>query len=189
MLSLASRSSARLTVFTIACASVPYLPEEDAKLRAVSKVTRRGGNGGNALQVLQQFASASELALHLISALPDRNSADTAKVLSSFGPASSAEGEAARRVDFSRCAYRDGEVEAPSSYILRSQATGSRTIVNHSKLADVTFEEFTTATDDFRAIDYDTWWHFEVGRSTSWWPYSTSLAGDTQPEWLLTRPR
>lgn len=146
---------------------MPHFPEEDAKLRATSIVTRRGGNGGNSLEVLQQFAPASELALHLVTTLPSRHSAATAKVLSSFGggggnDSGSGSGDACR-VDFSRCIYREDEAEAASSYILRSQATGSRTIVNHNGLAEMTVEEFVRAADGFREDDADTWWHFEVG--------------------------
>lgn len=141
---------------------MPRFPEEDAKLRATSVVTRRGGNGGNSLQVLMQFAPASALDLHLVTTLPSRHSAATAKVLSSFGSRGGNGNENACRIDLSRCAYREGESEAASSYILRSQATGSRTIVNHNVLAEMTIEEFVSIAEDFRKDDADTWWHFEV---------------------------
>lgn len=147
-----------------AYSSVPHFPDEDAKLRATSIVTRRGGNGSNSLEVLQQFAPASDLALHLVATLPSSHSAATAKVLSSFGAGNrnGNDREEPCRVDFSRCTYREGETDAASSYILRSQATGSRTIVNHNGLAEMTIEEFVSTADEFREEDADTWWHFEV---------------------------
>lgn len=140
---------------------MPHFPQEDAKLRASSLKTRRGGNCGNALEVLQQFvpgpsATPPHLATHLVTILPGRHSAATGKVLSSFGPNSS--------VDLSHCIYRDDQTEAASSYIIHSQETGTRTIVNHNGLADMTVDEFASIADAFRGKEApETWWHFEVG--------------------------
>lgn len=67
-------------------------------------------------------------------------------------------------VNLDHCIYRDDQMQATSSYILRSQATGSRTIVNHVGVADLTTDEFIGIADKFRD-DQDggeTWWHFEV---------------------------
>lgn len=138
--------------------SVPHYPEEDAKLRATNLKVRRGGNGGNSLEVLQQFlppSPQSDLALHLVTTLPNRHAAATAKVVSSFGSNSP--------VDLSYCIYRDDQTEAASSWIMSSQATGTRTIVNHNCLAEMTVDEFVNVTDAFRDKDEATlWWHFEV---------------------------
>ncbi|KAI3392898.1 hypothetical protein diail_4985, partial [Diaporthe ilicicola] len=137
--------------------SVPHYPEEDAKLRATNLTVRRGGNGGNSLEVLQQFlppSSPPQLALHLVATLPNRNAAATTKVSSSFGPDSP--------VDLSRCIYRDDQTEAASSWIMSSQATGTRTIVNHNSLDDMTIDEFVDIAHSFPNEDEaDLWWHFE----------------------------
>ncbi|PSR94324.1 D-sorbose [Coniella lustricola] len=135
--------------------SVPHLPEEDAKLRATSLKVRRGGNCGNSLEVLQQYTSGSNLALHLVTVLPSRRSPATEQILSSFA----AEGLA--DVDLGHCIYRDDQTEPASSYIFHNQETGSRTIVNYNGLAEMTVEEFVEVADAFQQVDADVWWHFE----------------------------
>lgn len=185
--------------------SVPYFPEEDAKLRATSLTVRRGGNSSNSLEVLQQLVRASSLrpslsscpggqeqqdavpALHLVTTLPSRQSADTARILSSFddnndnsdggaavhgddGGRGRGEGRRERLVNLDHCIYREDKTQATSSYIIRSQATGSRTIVNHLGTADLTTTEFIGVADQFRGQDAETWWHFEVcTRYPRWW--------------------
>lgn len=106
--------------------------------------------------MLQQFLSAPpDLALHLVTTLPNRHASATAKVVSSFGPDST--------IDLSHCIYRDDQTEAASSWILSSQATGTRTIVNHNALDDMTTDEFTIVADAFRDENAASmWWHFEV---------------------------
>ncbi|KAJ0117814.1 D-sorbose [Diaporthe amygdali] len=137
--------------------SVPHYPEEDAKLRATKLKVRRGGNGGNSLEVLQQFiplSSPPDLALHLVATLPDRHAAATAQVVSSFGPNSP--------VDLSHCLYRDDQIDAASTWIISSQATGTRTIVNHSSLDEMTTDEFVKIVEAFHGEDEaNMWWHFE----------------------------
>ncbi|POS77271.1 D-sorbose [Diaporthe helianthi] len=135
--------------------SIPYYPEEDAKLRATRLTVRRGGNGGNSLEVLQQFLPAPpDVALHLVATLPNRHSPATAKVISSFGPGSP--------IDLSHCVYRDDQTEAASCWIMSSQATGTRTIVNHNSLDEMTIGEFVDIADAFCSEDAaDMWWHFE----------------------------
>jgi len=92
---------------------------------------------------------------HLISTLPARSSAATGQILSSFGAEPTA--------DFSRCLYREECKEAAASYIIRSAATGSRTIVNYNGLAEMTADEFARVAAGF---EHDqTLWHFEVSRA------------------------
>lgn len=136
--------------------SVPHYPEEDAKLRATNVKVRRGGNGANSLEVLQQFLPTSrDLALHLVATLPNRHSPATANVVSSFGPGSP--------IDLCHCIYRDDQTEAASCWIMSSQATGTRTIVNHNSLDEMTIGEFVDIADAFRGEDEaNVWWHFEV---------------------------
>ncbi|SPJ79849.1 uncharacterized protein FTOL_08240 [Fusarium torulosum] len=133
--------------------SVPFFPSEDSKLRATSLNTRRGGNCPNSLQVLEQLVGDRDaLQLHLVSPLPGASSSATRRVVSSFGPQS--------KIDFSRCLYREGSTEAASSYIIRSQETGSRTVVNYNDLPEMTEDEFGNIARSFEAGE-ETWWHFE----------------------------
>ncbi|QUC18844.1 uncharacterized protein UV8b_03085 [Ustilaginoidea virens] len=130
--------------------SVPYFPAEDSKLRATKLELRRGGNCANSLQVLQQF-DLGDACLHLVSCLPREGSPDTERILSSFGPDC--------RIRFDHCLFRD-EDDAASSYIVRSEASGSRTIVNYNGLPEMQVGEFASVVDGFRE-DEETWWHFE----------------------------
>ena len=176
--------------------SVPQFPEEDSKLRATALQVRRGGNCPNTVEVLQQLILSSDLLtntrpprpqpqrlkLHLVSTLPDVGSSATRKILASFAAPTpllvSATGTAsatATIVDFSHCLYREGHEEAASSYIIRSAATGSRTIVNYNDLPEMTANEFANIVDEFVArerldsdhegkfVGQNCWWHFEVG--------------------------
>lgn len=135
---------------------MPHYPDEDSKLRATAIQLRRGGNCPNSLEVLEQLVAiqgSPGIALHLVSCLPSASSASTKKILSSFGSDSS--------IDFQHCLYRDGYDEPASSYIIRSQTTGSRTIVNYNELPEMTVEEFVRIADAFQG-EADTWWHFEA---------------------------
>lgn len=134
---------------------MPHYPDEDAKLRATSLTSRRGGNCGNSLEVLAQYVP-DNVGLHFVTVLPWRQSAATKQVLSSFGGS---------RVDISHSVYRENETEAASCYVLQSQATGSRTIVNHNGLDDMTIDEFVDIAASFKDREGETWWHFEVWRT------------------------
>ena len=150
--------------------SVPHYPEEDAKLRATSLTTRRGGNCPNSLQVLTQLLPPSEatlLSLHLISCLPDPTSPATSKIKASFTTPvcelGDGEVRGGERVDLSRCIYRAGVEEAASSFIIRSAETGSRTIVNYNGLDEMTIDEFKAVVEGACSETEESWWHFEVG--------------------------
>jgi ketohexokinase len=157
--------------------SVPHFPAEDSKLRATALHVRRGGNCPNSLEVLAQLVASGagdgpqhgEMKLHLVSCLPDAGAAATRKILSSF--AGGGDGDGASVVDCSHCLYRAGHDEPASSYIIRSGATGSRTIVNFSDLPEMTAVEFEGIADSFAAAaaaagqhgdEDECWWHFEV---------------------------
>ncbi|CAF3462190.1 unnamed protein product, partial [Fusarium graminearum] len=132
---------------------VPFFPSEDAKLRATSLNIRRGGNCPNSLQVLEQLLTEHDgLQLHLVSPLPSASSSATRRVVSSFGPQS--------KIDFGHCLYRHESTEAASSYIIRSEASGSRTLVNYNDLPEMTEDEFGSIARSF-GTDQETWWHFE----------------------------
>ncbi|KAF4585564.1 Ribokinase-like protein [Ophiocordyceps camponoti-floridani] len=137
--------------------SVPHYPEEDSKLRATSLAIRRGGNCANALEVLQQLLRQDEgggrhVRPHLVSVLPSRSSTATGSIRASFGDAP--------LVDLSHCLYREDHDEPAASYIIRSQATTSRTIVNHMDLPEMTTDEFAVVIDALADAD-SSWWHFE----------------------------
>lgn len=138
--------------------TVPHFPAEDSKLRATALQVRRGGNCPNTLEVLAQLLATSDLRTqitpHLISCLPDPSAPATRKILSSFGP-----GQA--EIDFSHCLYRTGHDEPATSFIMRSEAAGTRTIVNFNNLPEMTLDEFERIADQMRARGEDCWWHFE----------------------------
>ncbi|KAI0885280.1 Ribokinase-like protein [Annulohypoxylon maeteangense] len=136
---------------------VPYYPGEDSKLRATNLQVRRGGNCPNTLQVLQQLLRERPASEHsrdvkpyLISCLPSANAPATATIVDSFGPGS--------LVDLTRCIFRANHRDPASSYIIRSEATGSRTLVNYNDLPEMTIDEFVTAADE---VGDEAWFHFE----------------------------
>ncbi|KLU88370.1 hypothetical protein MAPG_07357 [Magnaporthiopsis poae ATCC 64411] len=169
--------------------SVPHFPEEDSKLRATSSQVRRGGNCGNTLEVLQQLlrggggnsskAGTVQPQLHLLSPLPDASSPAAAQILNSFQQSGSGGGDdGCSGVGSELCLHRAGVALPASSYIIRSEATGSRTIVNQMPLAEMTEDEFAGAVAAFAAAsnsrkaaeDDKSWWHFEgrIPETTLW---------------------
>lgn len=105
--------------------------------------------------MLEQLLTEHDgLQLHLVSPLPSASSSATRRVVSSFGPQS--------KIDFGHCLYRHESTEAASSYIIRSEASGSRTLVNYNDLPEMTEDEFGSIARSF-GTDQETWWHFEVG--------------------------
>jgi len=131
---------------------VDHYPLEDEKLRAPRLEKRRGGNVPNTLEVVQQLLQRQKgsVPLVLLAVMPSSSSLATRQIQSSLGPG----------VDFSHCPYRESSSEAPSSYIIKSLATDSRTIVNYNELAEMTAGEFNKAADNLsgKALVY----HFEV---------------------------
>ena len=177
---------------------VPYFPEQDSKLRATGLTKRRGGNCPNSLEVLQQLIheeyfhrrESSDPAacppvpeLSLIATLPSRNSHQIPFILSSFDlptheQHSMADNEVGRTanerpklIDFSHCVYREMHTEPVTSYIISDQSTGTRTVINHNALEEMTPEEFRIRADDiFEHSGLDArerndiekvWFHFE----------------------------
>lgn len=92
--------------------------------------------------------------LYLVSSLPATSSAATQRIKASFD-------RGGGRVDFRHCLFRAAHVEAASCYVLRSEETGSRTMVNYNDLPEMTMGEFEGVARGFGA-DEETWWHFEV---------------------------
>ena len=131
---------------------MPFFPAEDEKLRASSLVHRRGGNGPNTLEVLQQLMEGhgEKLSLSLCSVLPSATSLAAEQIRQSLGP----------HIDLSCCIYRPERTEAASSYIIRSLETGSRTIINYNGLPEMSIEEFRAAAE--KVEEEACWFHFEV---------------------------
>ncbi|KAJ5787688.1 hypothetical protein N7457_002678 [Penicillium paradoxum] len=138
--------------------ATPYYPSEDEKLRASKVSRRRGGNCPNTLEVLGQLLqhgpSRDKYSLNLLSVLPSRSSVAFQQIKLSLG----------NNVRLDDCIYREQFSEPASSYIIASQATSSRTIVNYNELPEMTQGEFAIAVEPLRTTNDRLWFHFE-GRS------------------------
>jgi ketohexokinase len=145
--------------------TVPHFPIEDQKLRASSHTRRRGGNCPNTLEVLAQLADIVELQnglnlrdgdnypLFLISVLPNKDSAAVKYIRDSLPKVS---------LD-PTCIYRPDHSEAASSYVINNQQNGSRTIVSHHPLAEMTYQNFLQKAMTLRVEGVEEgWFHFEV---------------------------
>ncbi|CAG7954820.1 unnamed protein product [Penicillium salamii] len=135
--------------------TVPHYPGEDEKLRSSSLCRRRGGNCPNTLEVLGQLLQHGPRTegsmLNLISVLPSLSSVSSNKIQEGLGIL----------VDIKNCIYREQFSEPASSYIIMSQASGSRTIVNYNELPEMTRDEFASAIEPFHAASEVPWFHFE----------------------------
>ncbi|KAI2089753.1 hypothetical protein LOZ36_001660 [Ophidiomyces ophidiicola] len=134
--------------------TVDHYPQEDEKLRASHVSRRRGGNCPNSLEVLQQLFengpdAAVSVPLYAVLVLPAKSSPAVREVQTSLGS----------KVDLRHCIYREEWRDAASSYIIRSQSAGTRTIVNYNPLPEMTADEFVQVADDLPADP--TWFHFE----------------------------
>ena len=133
--------------------SVDHYPAEDEKLRASSIIRRRGGNCPNTLEVFQQLLNSARFtsfSLALCSLLPSERSSAYSEIKASFDAAT----------DLSLCLCRDNSHEAASSYIIRSNTAGTRTIVNYNGLQEMTSQEFGSLISEAR--EKISWCHFEV---------------------------
>jgi len=132
--------------------TVDHYPSEDEKLRASSISRRRGGNVPNLIEVLQQLLESTEMeqiSLKIVAVLSATLSAGTKQVKESFTSG----------VDLRHCICREAFSEPASSYIIRSQSSGSRTIVNYNDLPEMTAEEFFQIASDINPKP--SWFHFE----------------------------
>ncbi|KAL2852506.1 Ribokinase-like protein [Aspergillus pseudoustus] len=133
--------------------TTPHYPGEDDKLRATSISRRRGGNCPNSLEVLQQLVAETpanlQFPLNLVAILPARSSVASQQIRTAFEP----------HVSLDHCLYREEFEEPASSYIMKSQASGSRTIVNYNELPEMTLEEFGRIVDGLKGPA--AWFHFE----------------------------
>ncbi|KAL4988230.1 Ribokinase-like protein [Aspergillus falconensis] len=133
--------------------TTPHYPGEDDKLRATRIARRRGGNCPNTLEVLQQLVTQTspgqKTPLNLIAVLPAQSSVASKQIRDAFEP----------QVSLSHCIYRQEFEEPASSYIIKSQASGSRTIVNYNELPEMRLEEFIQIAEKLGTKAE--WYHFE----------------------------
>lgn len=163
--------------------TVPYFPQEDAKLRATHFIRRRGGNSPNSLEglgQLLQLEDGADVELSIVAPLPAKNSRDNEFIQNSFSDSQSSPSKARdghisgvrsrQRVNLDYCLYREDCSEAISSYIIASEAKKTRTIVNHNPLLEMTFEEFISVVETIiksiqplgsEGTDERLWFHFE----------------------------
>ncbi|CEG71590.1 hypothetical protein RMATCC62417_07299 [Rhizopus microsporus] len=123
--------------------TVDNFPEEDSKLRATDVQQRRGGNCLNTAEVLCQFPKIN---IFLMSALGPKDTCDT--LLSQLE---------AKGIMTSACLYR--KEPTPSSYIIQSKQTGTRTIISANTIQDITKNEFIQKIETIKTRF--NWIHFE----------------------------
>jgi ketohexokinase len=118
---------------------VAAYPAEDSESRALGSETRPGGNAANTAYLLAQAGHRADLAAVVATG------AEGDGLLGLLG---------ARGIGVNTCKRRQGHT--PTSHVLRSLASGSRTIVHFRDLPEL-------AAGDFRKLalsGYD-WFHFE----------------------------
>jgi ketohexokinase len=114
-------------------------PAEDAEVRALASSTRSGGNAANTAYVLAQVGHRVDLAA-VVAAGPEGD------MLLGWLEA--------RGIAVACCVRRPGCT--PTSHVLRSRATGSRTIVHYRDLPEL--DGATFRRNDLSGYD---WFHFE----------------------------
>ncbi|KAL9061202.1 MAG: hypothetical protein Q9206_000685 [Seirophora lacunosa] len=102
-----------------------------------------------AAQLLDLNANAAFISLALCAVLPSRSSPAYQEITSSFAPAT----------DLTDCICREDNNEPASSYIIRSSANESRTIINYNALREMSVEEFASVVDGIG--QWMGWCHFE----------------------------
>jgi ketohexokinase len=100
-------------------------------------------------QLLQRDGAVSDR-LILLAVLPAKSSLANQQIRSSLNAS----------IDLSHCLYREQCTEAPSSYIIKSLATDSRTIVSYNSLPEMTANEFRSVAA--KMSDGVSMYHFEV---------------------------
>jgi ketohexokinase len=92
-----------------------------------------------------------------VSCLPSKETVATRQIISSFGEGCKA--------NFDNCLYRDGHENPASSFIIRNEQTGSRTIVNYNSLPEMNADELRLVVERFcrrmAGTGDESWWHFE----------------------------
>ncbi|OQR87168.1 Mitochondrial Carrier (MC) Family [Thraustotheca clavata] len=127
--------------------TIASFPQEDSKSRILHSRKSRGGNGTNTLVVCAQLGAWS--LLKWIGSLVDPTFNSDAKFvcddLTAYG------------IDLSLCEIHP-HGSLPTSYIMSSQESGSRTIFHHRNLPEVSVEHFK---HEFQSEKNISWVHFE----------------------------
>ena len=144
--------------------SVDGYPAEDAEVRAVAHEVRRGGNATNTLAVLARLGHQAGWA-GVLAMEPD-----TGRVLLDLERFA---------IDTTPCVTIEGG-KMPTSYITLNRHNGSRTIVHHRDLPELTTEQFQR----IDLSDYD-WIHFE-GRNVEQTKGMLEWAREQRPELPLS---
>lgn len=124
--------------------TVDHYPAEDEEMRAEAQTVRAGGNAANTAQILAQLGHKAELLALLAQ---DRDGDEFAARLAAAG------------VQLAHIVRRPGHT--PVSYITHNRASGSRTIVHHRDLPELSAADFPLEA----ALQSD-WVHFE-GRNVA----------------------
>lgn len=119
---------------------VEVYPEEDDEVRALEQDVRRGGNATNTLVTLAQLGHRCAWAGTL------GDDAASEQILADLGR---------HGVDASLCVRHAGG-HTPTSYVTLSRASGSRTIVHHRDLPELSAQAFSLL-----ELDRFDWVHFE----------------------------
>ncbi|CAH0480976.1 unnamed protein product [Peronospora belbahrii] len=127
---------------------VDMYPKEDSKTRSLASYKCRGGNAANALVVCSQLGGRCRW---LSTSTDPENDSDAKFIHADL---------AAFNVDCS-LAVIEKEGSMPVSYIVSSQATGSRTIVHSHTIAELTYEAFVRQVEPYMTQDTNVWLHFE----------------------------
>lgn len=135
---------------------VERYPQEDAELRALNMRIDRGGNAANTLVVLSQLGHTCAFGGVVA------DGAESSLILEDL---------ARYRIDLSACRRLPGR--PPTSCIILSLETGTRTIVHHRDLPEY-------SDDDFRHVDLApfNWVHFE-GRDPKETPRMVRRVGES----------
>lgn len=120
--------------------TTPHYPKEDSEMRAASRLFEVGGNVCNTLYVLNQLGNTTSIVATLAS---DESSKQLSK------------GLAQRKID---TAFTQKFIQGstPTSYVIRNEETGSRTITHYRELPELSFDHFAKI-----EIEYFDWLHFE----------------------------
>ncbi|KAG0360278.1 hypothetical protein BG005_011073 [Podila minutissima] len=112
---------------------VNHFPSEDTKQRAERIEQRRGGNAANSAEVLGQDPRAK---VWYMSSMPSQVAS---RVLLRALEES--------KVNTDACVFHGSHHTPPQAYIIQAGTTGTRTIISHSTLPDITFAEFAKKFD------------------------------------------
>ncbi|KAI1306703.1 hypothetical protein EDD11_004706 [Mortierella claussenii] len=107
---------------------VKSFPSEDTKQRSERVEQRRGGNAANTAEILAQDPRTK---IWYMSSMPSQSAS---KVLLRALEENNVKTEA--------CVYHSSQMAPPQAYIISTMDTGTRTIISHSMLPDLTLDEF-----------------------------------------------